>query len=146
MNKIENEEEYSPLDQWLHRQMDKYFWHAIFTVLVVAVVCSIVMTVTSTPEFENVVVVGDGDDLAYRLGDAGWVLFTTSQCTYCDVQKDILGSTDGLNMYECDAGGIDSQACAFNNVSVVPTWINILTGEVVEGMQTVEQLELMMNE
>ena len=144
MDKIENEDEYSPLDQWLHKQMDKHFWHAIFTVLVVAVVCSIVIGVISTPEVENATV--DGDDLVYRLGDAGWVLFTTSQCTYCDVQKDILGSTDGLNTYECDAGGIDSQACAFNNVSVVPTWINILTGEIVEGVQTIEQLELMINE
>ena len=145
MDKIENEDEYSPLDQWLHKQMDKYFWHAIFTVLVVAVVCSIVMTVTSTPEFENVVVVGDGDDLAYRLGNAGWVLFTTSQCTYCDTQKDILGSTVGLTVVECDSNEIDAYACAANNVSIVPTWLNVESGEVVEGMQTIEQLELMMN-
>lgn len=146
MNKIENEDEYSPLDQWLHKQMDKHFWHAIFSVLVVAVVCSIVMTVTSTPEFENVVVVGDGDDLAYRLGDAGWVLFTTSQCTYCDTQKDILGSTVGLTVVECDENAEAGWTCASYNISTVPTWYNIGTGEFVEGVQTVEQLELMINE
>lgn len=145
MNKIENEDEYSPLDQWLHKQMDKHFWHAIFTVLVVAVVCSIVVTVTSTPEFENVVVVGDGDDLAYRLGDAGWILYTTSGCGFCEDQKDMMGDSTSVLLVECDASEIESEACIVNDIEVVPTWVNFKTGERAVGLQNRTQLEVMIN-
>ena len=135
-----DEPEYNEIDKFLHKHIDPNFWTILVVLTVVLAFLGAAITYNNAPD-EMV-----DTDIAQRLGDAGWVLFTTSQCSYCDTQKDILGSTEGLPVVECDSNEIDAYACAANNVSIVPTWLNVETGEVFEGLQTVEQLELMINE
>ena len=129
--------EYNKVDKFLHKHIDPHFWSILSVLLIVFVLLTVNMASDRTSG------ITDDNDIAQRLGDTGWVLFTTSQCTYCDAQKNILGLTEGLTVVECDSNEIDAYACAANNVSIVPTWLNVESGEVVEGLQTIEQLELM---
>ena len=132
--------EYNKVDKFLHKHIDPHFWSILSVLLIVFVLLTVNMV------FDHTSGITDDNDITQRLGDAGWVLFTTSQCGYCDVQKDILGSTDGLTVVECDENAEAGWTCASYNISTVPTWYNIGTGESIEGLQTVEQLELMINE
>ena len=137
---MKDEPEYNGIDKCLHKHIDPNFWTMLVVLTVVLVFLGLAITYTNAPD--EMVDTG----ISQRLGDAGRVLITTSQCSYCDAQKDILGSTEGLSVVECDFNEVAAYACAANNVSIVPTWLNVETGEVLEGLQTVEQLELMINE
>lgn len=137
---MKDEPEYNRVDKFLHKYIDPNFW----TILVFLIAFLAFLGVAEIYNHANDEIVTT--DIAQRLGDAGWVLFTTSQCSYCETQKDILGSIEGLPVVECDLDEINAYACDANNVSIVPTWLNVESGEVLEGLQTVEQLELMMNE
>ncbi|MCK5614927.1 hypothetical protein KAR91_74380 [Candidatus Pacearchaeota archaeon] len=127
------------VDKFLHKHIDPHFWTIISVLAIVLIVLIAVEVIDSTSG------VTDDNDIAQRLGDAGWELYTSSRCSFCDVQKDVLISTNGLVVYECDMDVDDNQMCIDNNVTVVPTWINVESGEVIQGMQTVEQLEVMIN-
>ena len=130
--------EYNKIDAFLHKHIDPHFWIKL-VILTIVLVSGVVVYdyVSDAPE---------DSDLAERLGDAGWELYTSSRCSFCDVQKDVLVSMNGLVVYECDTDVDDNRMCIDNNVTVVPTWINVESGEVIQGMQTVEQLELMIDE
>ena len=137
---MKDEPEYNIVDKFLHKYIDPNFWTIlVFLIAALAFLGAVEVYNHAYDDIENT-------DIAQRLGDAGWVLFTTSQCSYCETQKDILGPTEGLTVVECDADEINAYACAANNVSIVPTWLNVESGEVLEGLQTVEQLELMIDE
>ena len=136
-NDMENKPKYNKVDAFLHKHIDPNFW----TILIVLTV--VLVFLGGVAVYDHASDVADDSDLAQRLGDSGWVLFTTSWCPSCDVQKDILGSTVGLTVVECDANNDARYTCASYNVSTVPTWYNIGTGEFIEELQTVERLELM---
>ena len=139
-NDVKDEPEYNKVDAFLHKFIDPNFW-------MILVVLTVILALFGAVEvYNHAADVEDGNDLAQRLGDSGWVLFTTTRCSYCITQKDILGSIDGLAVIECDSSDEAMGWCAAHNITTVPTWYNIDTEEFIEGLQSVERLELMINE
>lgn len=138
-NDVKDEPEYNKVDAFLHKIIDPNFWMILVVLTVVLALFGAVAVYNHAADVE------DGNDLARRLGDSGWVLFTTTRCSYCITQKDILGSIDGLTVVECDVRGLTDRICSAYNITTVPTWYNIDTEEFIDGLQSVEQLELMIN-
>lgn len=131
--------EYNKVDKFLHKHIDPHFWSILSVLLIVFVLLTVNMV------SDRASGITDDNDIAQRLGDAGWQLYTSSQCTYCGVQKDVLVSTNGLTVYECDTNEHDGRMCIVNNITVVPTWINVDSGEIIQGVQTIKQLEVMID-
>lgn len=123
------------IDVWLHKHiMDRCPWVLIYALLLIMLVGCVVVY------FDHVDENNADYDIAYHLNQSGWELYTASRCSYCDTQKDIIGSLEGLVVYECDSK-TDNSACLSAGIDVVPMWINVNTGERIEGMQNMAQLE-----
>ena len=122
-------------DLWMHQHViDRCPWVVIYALLLIVLVGCAVIYVDHVNE-------NNADyDIAYYLNQSGWELYTASRCSYCDTQKDIIGSLEGLVVYECDSK-TDNSACLSAGIDVVPMWINVNTGERIEGMQNMAQLE-----
>ena len=86
-------------------------------------------------------------NLADEINGHNWVLFTMSNCPACVEQKNILGNhSDNIIIVTCDDSQHSYDLCRSNNIQRVPTWVNIKTNQRVEGYQTLENIEVMLNE
>ena len=129
------------VDKFLHKHIDPHFW-TIISVLAIVLIVLIAVEVTDSTSG-----VTDDNDIAQRLGDAGWVLFTLDGCGACEAQKDIIGDSAGVLLFECDASSEAMDACLLDyEIESVPTWINFETHERLVGFQNQTQLEAMIDE
>lgn len=84
----------------------------------------------------------DKRTLGNDLDDTGWMLFVQEGCPACDMQKRVLGNEiSGLKIVDCAASSEDGMLCAQENIKVIPTWVNVFSGETIAGVQQIEQLE-----
>ena len=131
----------SKVDKFLHKHIDPRFW-TIISVLAIVLIVLVVVEVA-----DNTSGVTDDNDIAQRLGDAGWVLFTLDGCGACEAQKDIIGDSSSVLLFECDASDEALTTCLVDyKIEAVPTWINFETHERLVGVQNQTQLEVMINE
>jgi glutaredoxin len=71
-----------------------------------------------------------------------WTLFTTTTCPYCANQKQILHSNQiNVTLIDCDISERNLNLCKEYNITMVPTWLNMNTGERIVGVQTIEDLK-----
>ena len=135
-----DEPEYNKVDKFLHKHIDPHFWSILLVLLIVFVLLTVNMVYDRTSG------ITDDNDIAQRLSDTGWMLFTLQGCGACEAQKDVIGGSASVVLFECDASDEALAACIEYDIEVVPTWINFETGERVIGLQDITQLELMINE
>jgi glutaredoxin len=81
--------------------------------------------------------------LAEKLTTKGWVLFSMTTCPHCIQQKEAFGdqAVQFLDVINCDASEFNMGLCKANNISAVPTWYNVETGETLLGFRTLTELE-----
>ena len=124
---------------WMDRNFKK-----VMVVLVVILIMSVGLYVVSDkPQQQQDLTI----NLADEINGQNWVLFTMSNCPACVEQKKILGNhSDNIIIVTCDASQHSYDLCKSNNIQRVPTWVNIKTGQHVEGYLTLENIEVMLNE
>lgn len=85
-------------------------------------------------------------DIVDTINGNNWVLYTMSTCPACIEQKNELGEySDQIVIVTCDSTQHSYDLCKSNNIQRVPTWMNIKTGEHIEGILTLEDIEVMLN-
>lgn len=104
---------------------------AIVAVAAIVLLLIIIMYFVRPPAQEEF----SGKSLGEALTKNGWVLFTRTGCGYCQMQMDELGGSYS-GCVKCDK----PNACP-GDINAYPTWLNIITGEKVEGYQTSAQLK-----
>ena len=125
---------------WMDRNFKK-----VVVVLVVILIMSVGLYVMSDQPQHNSTI--DTINLADEINGHNWVLFTMSNCPACVEQKNILGNhSDNIIIVTCDDSQHSYDLCKSNNIQRVPTWVNIKTNQRVEGYQTLENIEVMLNE
>lgn len=133
MNDYKNKENKS----WIDRNFKK-----VMVVLVVILIMSVGLYVTSDQPQHNSTI-----NLADEINGHNWVLFTMSNCPACVEQKKILGNhSDNIIIVTCDTSQHSYDICQSYNIQRVPTWVNIKTSQRVEGYQTLENIEVMLDE
>lgn len=77
------------------------------------------------------------DGFAKCLADKGIVMYGTRTCSWCQKQKDDLGSSfEYVNYVECT---VETQKCLDEKISATPTWV-FPDSERIEGYLTLEEL------
>ncbi len=112
------------------------FWTIAICVFGVFLVIGLL---SQSEQFKNTFL---GSSLSNDLVSKGWFLVSRSTCPFCVKQKNVVGN-DYPNLIECDTGignqELLSQLCG--SVNAYPTWINVSTGQKVEGFLTEEGIK-----
>lgn len=121
--------------------MDRNFGKLIAVLLVILMMSVVLFIVFDPPQKDQT------DNISDKINDKHWVVYTMSNCPACIEQNKILGNHfDKIIIITCDESQYYYNMCKSENIQAVPTWVNLHTGQHVEGYQTLEAIEVMLND
>ena len=126
---------------WMKAWIDEHYIRLVAGLLIILILVSGAYFLSPGSDPEATI------DISDELNDKQWVMFSMMNCPACEQQKEILGTESaGIIIIECDASKHHYDRCKENNITLVPTWINLETRQRIEGVQTLEMIEEMLND
>jgi hypothetical protein len=125
---------------WMDRNFGKLV-AVLLVILMMSIALSFIFNQTTQDEYDL-----SPDNLSDEINDNQWTLYTMTNCPACIEQKKVLGNhSDDIIIITCDESQYYYNLCKNESIKVVPTWVNVKTGQHVEGYQTLEDIEVMLN-